>query len=169
MNNSSKKNISDVLTTLPKRILKNKDNNYLADFILYEIAKEECLELETYAYFIYNPDFHICKGISGIKHEDVQTLNSNLWDAQDLFINHIKENTYNKNIKSIEFCTISKKSDIQAIVEEIKKILEIDTLNIFTWDLPNNNIGILLFTKNNCSTEDIEKAASLLGFCSIPV
>ena len=164
--------IEKILTYLPKKIINNRDHNALATCVLYEISQEMCLDFKNAAYFIYNPDFHLCKGITGIEKSEINNWCNDPWNNITEFENTIKETNYNKIIKNIHFCTIFSNKDIDAIIKEIKKSIECENKTSFHWLLPNNNIGILLYemvTKENYEIEKeyIENAVSLLGFCPI--
>lgn len=165
--------INSILSHLPKKIINNHNHNALATCVLYEISQDICLHLQSAAYFIYNPDFHLCKGITGIKKIEIENWCNDPWNNITEFENTIKETNYNKTIKNTQFCTIFSKQDIQTIIEEIKKSTQLENQESFHWLLPNNNIGILLYKsveKENNQTiekEYIENATSLLGFCPI--
>jgi hypothetical protein len=164
--------INTILTHLPKKIINNRNHDALATCILYEISQEICLHLDNAAYFIYNPDFHLCKGITGIKKTEILDWCNDPWTNITEFENSIKETNYNKSIKNIQFCTVFSNKDILLIIEEIKKSMQLQTEEYFHWLLPNNNIGILLYQSvekenNLINKEYIENAASLLGFCPI--
>lgn len=165
-------NINTILTYLPKKILNNRNHDALATCILYEISQEICLHLNNAAYFIYNPDFHLCKGITGIKKNEIIDWCNDPWSNITEFQSIVKETNYNKSIKSIEFCTVFSNKDVLSIIQEIKKSINITSDESFHWLLPNNNIGILLYESvkkenNIMNKESIENAATLLGFCPI--
>lgn len=183
MNKKLNENISKILANLPKKIIHHKNADYLTNFVLYEICKDECLNFNTCAYFIYNPDFHLCKGIAGIKKSELgKSPIDDLWENNGTEKQNIVESEFNKTIKSMQFCTISAEKNIDKIILEIKKSITASIENSFTWSLPNNNFGIMIFSyekvdvmseeteenKNKISLdEDIENAASLLAFCPI--
>ncbi len=171
MSNEIISSINKILTNLPKKIINNHNQDALATCVLYEISQEICLHLQTAAYFIYNPDFHLCKGITGIKKSEINNLCNDPWNNIKEFEDSIKQTNYNKSIKNIQFCTIFSNKEIEAIIKEIKKATD-NSSEYFHWQLPNNNIGILLYEpvkKENIQIEKeyIENAASLLSFCPI--
>jgi hypothetical protein len=164
--------VNTILTHLPKKIINNRNHDALATCILYEISQEMCLHLQSAAYFIYNPDFHLCKGITGIKKTEIIDWCNDPWANITEFENNIKKTDYNKFIKNIQFCTLFSNKDITVILEEIRKSMQIESQEFFHWLLPNNNIGILLYDAVNkenhfIQKECIENATSLLGFCPI--
>jgi hypothetical protein len=165
-------NISKVFSSLPKKILTNKTHSYLTDCVLYELSQEFCFHFEEVAYFIYNPDFHLCKGMAGIKKNEIHCQINNPWENINEFESTVKKSTYNNTIKKTEFCTVFSEKDIQKIIGEIQKVLESKEHDIFSWNLPNNNIGILLYkraTQESTTSyeEHMENAGGILGFCPI--
>lgn len=172
MENTLSYTISDTLSRIPKKILNNKNNPHLYEYILYEIAHEKCLNFSEIAYFIYNPDFHLCKGISGMKCDELkESYDSDIdqWDESPKFQSIINKSNYNATIKSTEFCTLHDQG-IDSIVNEIKKSLNIDQIDYFHWNTTNNNIGILIYAKKNhdeIAKNILEDATALLSFCPI--
>lgn len=165
--------INSILSDLPKKIINNRNHDALASCILYEISKDICLHLENAAYFIYNPDFHLCKGIAGIKKIEINDLINDPWSDIAQFQNVIQNTNYHKSIQSSQFCTLFSKKDLNIIINEIKKAIGAENEYFFYWQLPNNNIGILVYKSNqkkydSDEKEYIENATSLLGFCPIP-
>ena len=72
--------ITEILTHLPKKIINNRYHNALTDCVLYEISQDMCLHFTEVAYFIYNPDFHLCKGIAGIKKKEIDNWCNDPWN-----------------------------------------------------------------------------------------
>jgi hypothetical protein len=161
--------IADHLTKIPKKILSSSDFDILADCVLYEISKEICFHLSSVSYFVYNPDFHVCRGIAGILKEDLTNWCKDPWNNEKEFKEILHNTQFNKKIRETSFCTI-KDQTIDTIGTEIKKIINNENLQFYSWKIKNNNIGILLYQKINisqCDENDIENGASLLGFCPI--
>lgn len=164
-----KNSVSKILSKLPKKMALLKHHHSLAECILYEISHELCLHLSTIAYIVYNPDFHLCKGIAGIQKSDLKDWCGDPFSNIDSFSEIIKESEFNKKIKKIEFCTI-KIENKEEIIKDIQKATENDVAISYTWNLPNNNIGVLFYEAIQIGTfekEDLEDAAGIMGFCPI--
>ena len=164
--------INKILTSLPKKIIHHRNHDALATCVLYEISQDICLHLQAAAYFIYNPDFHLCRGITGINKNVINTWCNDPWSNISEFQTTIQNTNFNKQIKQTQFCTVFSNNNIETILEEIKKTINLSNHKFFHWPLPNNNIGILVYeenmTKNVLIEEEyIENAANLLGFCPI--
>ncbi len=167
--NDVKKSISNILSKLPRKMIEHKHNDVITECLLYELSHEICFHLSSIAYFVYNPDFHICKGVAGILEADIKDWCKDPWHDIETFEKTIKNKDYNKKIKSTEFCTLFAKSNLD-IVNEIKKSIEINDINYYCWNLHNNNIGILVYKEKNSNPiekEHIEDAAGIIGFCPI--
>lgn len=165
-------NISKVFSSLPKKILTNRSHSYLTDCVLYELSHEFCFHFEEVAYFVYNPDFHLCKGMAGIKKSEIGCGINDPWNNITEFELTVKKSAYNNKIKETEFCTVFSEHNIEKIILEIKKVLQGTEKNFFTWGLPNNNIGILLYKTvreefKETYKEQMENAGGILGFCPI--
>lgn len=160
-----------ILQNLPKKILHNRCNDAVAECVLYDISRDICLNFVEVAYFIYNPDFHVCKGMAGINRKEIDSWQDDPWQNITNFQNIVKNTDYNKKIKKTEFCTTISNNDLQAIINEIKKSIEMEYASIHHWNLQNNNTGILLYhcndTTQNRQSSEIENAAILLSFCPI--
>jgi hypothetical protein len=171
MKNVVSHTVYNILSTLPKKILENRNYHIIQECILYEIAHEECFNFLEVAYFIYNPDFHICKGIAGISDKDfINNSIQNHWHRESEFEKIIEASSYNKSIKSTQFCTLFSEYNIELIVKEIQKSIGLDSIDFFSWNTTHNNIGILLYhTKLNSTIEKdiLQDAAALLSFCPI--
>lgn len=160
-----------ILQNLPKKILNNRSHDAVTECVLYDISREICLNFIEVAYFIYNPDFHLCKGIAGINQKEIDSWQSDPWQDISAFENIIKQTKYNQKIKKTEFCTTISENNFDKIVDEIKKSIDMEYAHIHSWNLNNNNIGILLYCNQNelisRASSEIENAAILLSFCPI--
>lgn len=175
MTNEIFNNIAKVFSNLPKKIISNKSHNYLTDCVLYEISQEFCFHFNEVAYFVYNPDFHLCKGMAGIKKNEISSCCEDPWENLNEFEAIIKMTKYNQKIKEMQFCTLFSEKDVDRIVKEIEKSIDARSKKYYSWQLPNNNIGILLYESAKEENEEskkiyeeqIENAGGLLGFCPI--
>jgi hypothetical protein len=161
--------IAKHLSALPKKMILCSDSEVLADCVLYELSHEICLHLTSVSYFVYNPDFHLCKGVAGILKEDLKEWCKDPWNNHTEFKKIIRSTKFNKSIREILFCTV-KHENVNTIGEEIKKTICKSESSFYSWKIKNNNIGIILYekaTQSSFDQEDIENASGLLGFCPI--
>ena len=168
-NNIIQDSISKILSKIPKKMSTLKKHNTVAECILYELSHEICFHLSNIAYLVYNPDFHLCKGISGIQQSDMKSWCEDPWHNIDSFSEIVHSTEYNKKIKEINFCTL-KIENSSEIVNELKNILNKPDICSYTWNIHNNNMGILLYEPNNkeyINVDDVESAAGIIGFCPI--
>lgn len=161
--------IKSKILKLPKKIIEHKNNDALAECILYELSDELCLSLKKIAYFVYNPDFHLCKGIAGVSREDLPDFKENPWENIQDFSKSIKNTDFNKKVLETSFCTVSHDS-ISLIIKDLKNSLNNQNFSVHSWERTYKNIGILLYeplSENFESQEEIEDAAGILSFCPI--
>ena len=78
------------LNNLSHRIIEFKSHPALIDCVLYEMLTDKCLNFEMAAYFVYNPDFYICKGISGLTRDAISEWNIEPWENIDKFSSFTK-------------------------------------------------------------------------------
>ena len=170
LNNAVRDSIIKRILKIPKKIIEHKTNSALAECILYELSGELCLHLKKIAYFVYNPDFHLCKGIAGISRENISNwCEEDHWNKIEDFSKIIKNSEFNKKVLEKSFCTLSHNS-IDLIIIDLKKSLENENLISYSWEVKNKNIGILLYeasSQNINLNEEIEDAAGILSFCPI--
>jgi len=164
----NKAKIMAVITELPKKIVAHSEHPATAHCILYEIANELCLDLLSVAYFVYNPDFKMCKGIAAIEHEKIQKWQNDPWGNAEEFEDLINSDEYNKKVRSVFFHATEEQNNTKAIAQEIQRRICSNETQYIHWKIKNNNIGILLYQFNAVEEiEDdlLETAISLLSFC----
>ena len=144
MTDSRSYNVKKVLSSLPKKILHNKNHSTLIHAVLYEIAHEFCFHFDIVSYFVYNPDFFICKGFGGISRKEVSGMCDDPWCDLNNFEATIANTPYNQKIVSIDII-FKEKKNVNEVVSILKEKIEDPEIHFFQWAMPNGNIGIILY------------------------
>ena len=159
--------VAERLSRLPRKIASMRGNDILPDCILYELIKDSCFNCSYAAYFMYNPDFHLCKGISGIDRQETEEWQNDVWENFNDFSAHIKKTSFRKKILETNFCTIDA-CTIDGVVKAIKTCIDNTFTHHHTWKIHNDNHAIFLYTP--CEQEVIDESyiadgAALLSLC----
>ncbi len=155
------------LHALPKKVVEFRNHEALVECILHDLIDKECLNLNQIAYFVYNPDFCICKGIAGILKKEIESWKSNPWEEIDSFNMLIKKSSFNKKINSASINT-KRNISTENIIDEVKKQFFDENFLHHTWTILHNNVGILFYESiNTICDKTIDNVAGILSFCPI--
>ena len=162
--------IAQRLSKLPKKINLFHSSDVLTEGILWEFSHEMCFHLSSIAYFVYNPDFHICKGIAGLLKKDLGDWCSEPWNDMESFEEKTLQSPFNVLVKKTLFSTHPGQK-LADIIEKIKEQIDLPHELSYTWNIKHDNIGILLYfpseQTNTYSNEDIHDAVEFLTFCKL--
>lgn len=167
-----KQDILHHLCCLPRRMLQLYGRENVAEFILHELGKQNCFNLERAAYIIDNPDFNCLKGVAGYAREEELSLSEkDIWDDPDAFSDHMKNCSFNCKVRELskESC-VKKGLDDKRIVEEVAADLGFENPSFYAWPLKNDNHGILLYQKHEqeeCDCNYLLDGLCLIGFCPV--
>jgi hypothetical protein len=165
------KNVNDKIVkqlhALPKKVISFREHEALIECILHDLSHEECLNLNKIAYFIYNPDFYICKGIAGILKEEIKEWKACPWENIDSFKELVKKSSFNKKINSI-YINTKDNQKTASVIEELRKTFFNENFLHHTWTILHNNVGILFYESiNEICDKTIDNVAGILAFCPI--
>lgn len=159
------------LSAIPRKIISLHDQDNIVDFVLHELCNEKCLDFEKAAYFVDNPDFNCCKGVSGYA-KDERYPDHDIWRDPRAFKSHIDQSPFNLKVRSIQ-CADRKNRDgnISALIDALGNDLNIADPTIFSIDLRHGNQGIFLCKPASDHIvkyqEDMINWLSYLGLCPI--
>ena len=163
--------IMHCLSCLPRKILELQGRENIIEFILHELGREECFNLERVAYVVDNPDFDCIKGVAGYCRLESYHPQKDIWQEADDFSQHMKNSSFNNKIRC--FCKPSGiKCGIseQDIIKEIATELGFSHPSYYAWQVKHDNKGILLYEKaeeGECDCEYLLDGLCLIGFCPI--
>jgi len=161
-----------ILTGLPRKMLIQHDRDRLPEFILHEIACENCFNLNKAAFLVDNPDFNCLRGVAGIAREEAFSNGSSIWEDPQRFSVHMNGSYFNEKVRNHSDVSC-KNCDTpnDEIFGKIANNLGMKTFGLCSWDMKHGNHGYLLYEKVNhddTSCDDyLAYGASLLGFCPI--
>lgn len=166
-----KRKILQRISKLPRRMLQLYGRENSAEFILHELGKQDCFNLDRAAYIIDNPDFDCMKGIAGYCRGEEYGSEKEIWDDPETFTEHMKTCPYNTLVRN--FIKESRKkqglSDEQ-IVQEIAQDLGFDHPSFYSWPMKHDNQGILMYQKHDpeeCDCDYLLDGLCLIGFCPV--
>lgn len=142
----------------------------VTEFVLHELCKASCFNMNKAAYFIDNPEFDCFKGIAGFDrngpyHEDIDH-----WQTPEQFTQHMQACSFNKKVRGVlQQSPQRATSNYDGFIAELAQQLAMKQPACISWQLKHNNKGMLLFEHDmqDDTHEYIEDALHLLGFCPI--
>jgi hypothetical protein len=166
-----KRNIMHSLSSLPRKILQLHGRDNVAEFVLHELGKEDCFNLERAAYIVDNPDFDCLKGVAGYCRPEAYHSDRTIWEDPESFSKHMQQSSFNNKIRYFyKPSAVRKKKTDQQIVEAIAKELDFVNPSFYAWRMKHDNHGILLYEKlepDVCDCEYLLEGLCLIGFCPI--
>lgn len=160
----------DDIIEIPQTILEFHHKSGLTDFVLQKIANQKCFSFNRAAYLVDNPDFNFLKGICGF----CKSSNpANFSTISDDLLHQISQSEYNNKVKAFQNKSFKANNiDIKnpQTLTELSCALDIPNPQIYSWNLKNNNFGILIFKtelEHCCDWKKslLEKVTSFLGMC----
>ena len=158
------------LSALPEKILALHGTENLSEFVLYELCHQNCFDIPKAAFFSGNPDVNCFKGVAGYNRAEHQQQAS-LWDDPDHFTDFMKENSFNKKVRSVNQCAVQggcKKA--HDYLDDIAHQLDVRELGYHRFPVKHGNHGVLVYDKQDTHLEDMQifaRGACFLGFCPI--
>ncbi len=163
------------LSCLPRKILSVYGIDNATEFVLHELCAARCLDLYKAAYFVDNPDFDCCKGVTGFSSDEEYMNGSSHWDDPEAFSHHMLQCAFNKKVRALALPSfIRAQREKKDVLKELISHLNLTNPLYFTWDIKNNNCGILLIEQkahqdafDETLQEHFLNGLYLLGFCPI--
>lgn len=175
MNFESKEHRRKVLlhtvSKLPKEIIQMHGTENMVEFVLHHLILPECFNLKKAAYFIDNPDFNHCKGLTGITQE--QRYNENHWGKKEHFTTHMKNSDFNLLVRSLEKESFLKKGFSEDdIIKDLALALKFENPYCKTWKTKYDNNAIFLYETSLTEDQDVldehlEDSLYFLNFCPV--
>ena len=170
------KHSSDILTlqilsSMPKNMLKMHGADNISEFVLHELSCKDCFNLSKAAYFVDNPDFDCLKGVAGYAQEEACLIEAPIWEQPAHFSNHMQSSSFNQKVReSVQISCKGCETPDEEVLYELANKLGMNTFNYCTWEMKHDNHGYLLY--QTCggvepTKEELLNGFSLLSFCPI--
>jgi hypothetical protein len=157
------------ISRLPRQILSFHDREHLAQFILHELCKEQCFNINKAAYFIDSPDFDCFKGVAGHSRAE---LESNFQGNFHNFAKDIVKLEFNKKVRQHSDFSLKKNENEQKKrAAELAKDLGMKNYVYCSWNMKHDNHGLFIYEDQDHTDkvheEELLNGLSLLSFCPI--
>jgi hypothetical protein len=158
------------LVSLPKKIITLHSLDNVQEFILYDLSKKDCFNLNKAAYFVDNPDFNLIKGVAGFSQDELTSGWRDVWQEPDNFTDFMKNSVFNQQVRGIYKASLKRNNSSEDAMHEIAKELHLDRPLFFSWNMKHDNHGFLIYERSD-SDEHIDQFLSegfhILGLCPI--
>ncbi|HBL98766.1 TPA: hypothetical protein DDZ86_03930 [Candidatus Dependentiae bacterium] len=158
------------LSNLPPQILTLHDHDHVAGCVLYELCGSSCFDLKKAAFFVDNPDFDCCKGIIGFSREDHPRHIDDVWGAHQDLAEDMKRSIFNQKVRDTHYAS-AKKNNIDVVVNELAKRLDIKNPSYLTFPVRHQNHGVFIYQADTPGVKEthefMPQGLSLLGFCPL--
>ena len=166
-----KQNITHCLSCLPKKMLQLHGKDNVVEFVLHELSKEDCFNLDKVAYVIDNPDFNCVKGIAGYCFNEKYDSNKDVWADPEPFSRYMSQAPFNIKVRSYEQESFIKKGKTdQDLINEVSQTLGFSHPVFYSWTMKHDNHGILMYEKREddaCDCDYLLDGLCLIGFCPV--
>ncbi|MFH1831727.1 MAG: hypothetical protein ABH827_02885 [bacterium] len=163
------------ILAIPRKILDNHEVDGLAQMVLHELGQEKNLDLKRAYFMVSSPDFNHVRGVAGFCSQESSDSCQVMWQDPNLFHQKIQTSAFHENMKKfLQKEDFHRDGVVQSskYIDDIKAILNIESPSVYTWNLRNNNKGILIFEESQkrlctCHPEVLEHVTALLGLCPL--
>ncbi len=163
------------LLKMPRKILDHHEVDGVAQMILHELGQQENLDFKKAFFLISSPDFNHLKGVAGFCRNESSHCRQKMWDDPTNFYQEIQKTSFHAEMKSLlqndhyhHDGALHKDEHLQ----DIGKTLNMQSPNVYSWNLRNGNKGILIFEEGDkkvfSTDQDIlDHVTALLGLCPL--
>jgi len=134
------------LGNLRKMMVNNHELDNLSEFVLHDLCKPECFNLNKAAYFVNNPDFRCLQGMSGYHNQELAHISNDSWSDSKKFIATMQNSSFNQQVRKNSMVNFEKgKSSELYTAQKLADDLEIHNPLYFVWDLKYANHGLFIY------------------------
>ncbi len=163
--------ILHVLHALPRKMLSLHGRDNVTEFVLSELCGKDCFNITKAAYFVNNPDFNCCKGVAGFSVDESYTGHKTIWESPEDFSRHMSCCSFNQQVRGHQKESFTKEHPSEEdLAKHLAHELGFNNAAYCSWDMKNDNHGLLIFEKPVHLTEKDESLVNglhYLGFCPI--
>jgi len=160
------------LLRIPHKILSRHDIDNMAEYVLYELCNNACLELDQAAYFVDNPDFNQFRGIAGVSRKECPVERYCIWDDSEKFCMMMRNSSFNTKVKNIAMPSQKNSKQTESeFVEQIIKQLAFTNHDFHVLDIKHGNRGFFMYQPTGGHSKELSDlvadAVCFLGFCPL--
>ena len=157
---------------IPRKMLQLHGDDHLAQYVLHDLAGEQCLNFNKAAYFVDNPDFDCMKGVAGYSRTEACLLPANFWQSQEPFTEALQQSEFNKAVRTLLRASHKKGTYAdEKLVKEVAHELGLNKPEYCIWNMKHDNHGVLMYEQADAqdapSKECVLSGVCLLGFTPI--
>jgi len=161
------------LSKMPVLLLDMRDRDNVSEFLLHDLCSKYCFNLQKAAYLVDNPDFCCLRGVAGFSLDEAYPESTSVWYEADAFSDHMANSAFNNHVRRVNQCSVDAKEKTSLLknIRAIANGLHFDDYDVCSWQLPNDNYGIVLYQKDDPTDNIIDQylmnGLSLLSFCPL--
>jgi len=160
------------LSNLPRMILLVSERNNVPEFVLHELCHPTCFNLSKAAFLVDNPDFDCMRGIVGLSRDEIDTLDSSVWESPDDFSLQMELSPFNQKVREVERSSSKRNGHSQKeLIEVVADQLDLNQPSACYWNMKHDNHGILIFERAALEDQSLDEflinGVSILSFCPI--
>lgn len=166
------RSLVDVITGLPRKILRNHDVNGLTQMVLHDLGHQGGFGFTKATFLVDNPDFDHLIGVAGYNHDECCLHKPDVWANPESFTTDMADAHFHRDVRAVLNSSIRRK-DINMNdshdIELLGKALGLNDAHYFSWDMKHGNHGFFLYEKHEgiCVWRDglLQNVGALLGLC----
>src|SRR3990172_11866487 len=164
--------ILDRLSKIPKKILMIHGFENIPEFVLHDLCREGCFNIDKAAYLVDNTDFNYCKGVAGFSRNESYADFEDIWEDPHAFSLYMRSCPFNQKVRTFETKS-PRKSGVEKdeLIHRIVKEFSFSAPDYLMWDMKHDNIGMLVFNRADNHVDELHEhlknSVYLFGFCPI--
>lgn len=172
--NEQERCLVDLVTGLPRKILRYHNVDGLSQMVLHELGHEGGFGFEKATYLIDNPDFDHLLGVAGYNKEECTLHKNNIWEKPECFCDDMKEAHFNADVRKYLNNSFTRKEIDLNDADDIRQLgseLGMKEPSFFGWNMKHGNHGLFIYEKSDkiCLWRHglLKNISALLSMCGI--
>ena len=164
--------LTDVLSRLPHKILKNYDVDGLSEIVLHELGHDSCFGLKRAIYLVDNPDFNRLVGVAGFCRDECKFHKQNVWEDPRSFRTDMQQAQFHATVRTVLKDSLRRNEIDFHDSNDLKELGEqtgMKNPHTISWHMKHGNHGVLIVEKEKeispWRESRLENATALLGLC----
>jgi len=165
----------DVVTGLPHKILRYYSLDNLSQMVLHELGHENGFGFDRATYLVDNPDFDHLLGVAGFDRKECEMHKKNIWETPECFCTDMAGASFNHNVRKILNTSFSRQNIDLNDAHDVKALgfeLGIKDPAFFSWNMKHGNHGLFIYEKTDgiCPWRQgiLKNVSAVLSMCGMP-